>query len=123
MREADAVVFVTPQYNWGYPASLKNAVDHLHGEWAGKPAMIVSYGSRGGGLCAGQLRQVLQGLDMRTVETMPGLKLGRERIEANAGHIAPAEAFVDQLDELRQAFAQLEQALAGLSQGLQDRPA
>lgn len=123
VREADAVVFVTPQYNWGYPAALKNAIDHLHGEWAGKPAMIVSYGSRGGGLCAGQLRQVLQGLDMRTVETMPGLALGRARIEANAGDIAPAEAFAEQLGDLRQGFTELRQALAGLSQALQDRPA
>lgn len=123
VREADAVVFVSPQYNWGYPAPLKNAIDHLHGEWAGKPAMIVSYGSRGGGLCAGQLRQVLQGLDMKTVETMPGLKLGRTRIEANAGDIDPAEAFAEQLDELRQGFAELDAGLAALSQALQDRTA
>jgi len=123
VAEADAVVFVAPQYNWGYPAPLKNAIDHLHGEWAGKPAVIVSYGSRGGGLCAGQLRQVLQGLDMRPVQTMPGLKLGRARIEANAGDIAPAEAFADQEDELLQAFAELGEAVAGLSQQLQDRPA
>lgn len=121
VREADAVVFVSPQYNWGYPAPLKNAIDHLHGEWAGKPAMIVSYGSRGGGLCAGQLRQVLQGLGMRTVATMPGLTLGRARVEANAGDIDPAEAFAGQLDDLRLAFAELDEALAALSQGLQDR--
>lgn len=34
--EAAGYVFVTPQYNWGYPASLKNALDHLYGEWVGK---------------------------------------------------------------------------------------
>ncbi len=27
---AAAVIFVTPQYNWGYPAVLKNAIDHLY---------------------------------------------------------------------------------------------
>ena len=41
---ADAVVFVTPEYNYGYPASLKNAIDFLHEEWAYKPVGFVSYG-------------------------------------------------------------------------------
>jgi NAD(P)H-dependent FMN reductase len=34
---AAGVVIVTPQYNWGYPAVLKNAIDHLFREWQGKP--------------------------------------------------------------------------------------
>ena len=28
-------VFVTPQYNWGYPAALKNTWDYLYKEWNG----------------------------------------------------------------------------------------
>src|SRR3546814_6593640 len=32
IKRADAVVFVTPQYDWGYPAVLKNAIDHLRSE-------------------------------------------------------------------------------------------
>ncbi|KAJ7621893.1 NADPH-dependent FMN reductase-domain-containing protein [Mycena polygramma] len=60
----DAFIFVTPQYNWGYPASLKLALDALYHEWTGKPALVVSYGNRGGGKSAGQLRQVLEGLHM-----------------------------------------------------------
>ncbi|KAE8373332.1 flavo protein-like protein [Aspergillus bertholletiae] len=66
-------VFVTPQYNWGYPASVKNAIDYLYHEWEGKPAMIVSYGGHGGGKAAGQLKQVLCGVRMRPVERMVGL--------------------------------------------------
>lgn len=46
------------QYNWGYPAALKNAIDYLYHEWKGKPAAIVSYGTRGGGKAAAQLQQV-----------------------------------------------------------------
>ena len=46
------------QYNWGYPAALKNALDYLYRSWNGKPAMIVSYGSHGGGKGAAQLKQV-----------------------------------------------------------------
>ena len=76
--EAAAFVFVTPQYNWGYPAALKNAIDHLHREWTGKPAAIVSYGFHGGGKCAAQLRQVLEGLHMRPCATMPALTLPPE---------------------------------------------
>eukprot|EP00929_Paragymnodinium_shiwhaense_P102736 TRINITY_DN65959_c0_g1_i1.p2 TRINITY_DN65959_c0_g1~~TRINITY_DN65959_c0_g1_i1.p2 ORF type:complete len:148 (+),score=29.29 TRINITY_DN65959_c0_g1_i1:345-788(+) len=68
-------IFVCPQYNWGYPASLKNALDKLYHEWFCKPVIIVSYGGRGGGKCAEQLKQVLQGLKMRVVETMPAFKL------------------------------------------------
>lgn len=55
----NAFIFVTPQYNWGYPASVKNAIDYLYHEWKGKPAMVVSYGGHGGGKCADQLNQVL----------------------------------------------------------------
>ena len=65
----DAFVFVTPQYNWGIPAGLKNAIDYLFNEWKGKPAMIVSYGGHGGDKCAGHLKTVLGGgIDMRVVE-------------------------------------------------------
>ena len=108
---ADALVFVTPQYNWGYPAPLKNALDHLYGEWDGKPAMIVSYGSRGGNHCAAQLRQILHALEMKPVETMAMLKLPRPHIEANAGTIDPAAVFAEHAETLKQGFAELAAAL------------
>lgn len=60
-----AFIFVTPQYNWGYPAGLKNAIDYLYNEWKGKPAMVVSYGGHGGGKAGWQLKQVLEGVRMR----------------------------------------------------------
>lgn len=62
----DAFVFVTPQYNWGIPAALKNAIDFLFNEWTRKPGMVVSYGGHGGGKAAEALAVVLQGLRMRT---------------------------------------------------------
>jgi NAD(P)H-dependent FMN reductase len=64
----DAFVFVFPQYNWGYPAPLKNALDFLYAEWRDKPAGLVTYGTRGGGRAAAQMRMVLQGLHMRTAD-------------------------------------------------------
>jgi NAD(P)H-dependent FMN reductase len=107
---AGAFVFVTPQYNWGYPASLKNALDHLYREWAGKPAMIVSYGGHGGDKCAAQLSQVCQGLHMALIPTRVGLTLPRSLIEANAGDVEPATQFASHLGDLRRAFSELDTA-------------
>jgi len=110
---ARGVVFVTPQYNWGYPAPLKNAIDHLYPEWRGKPALIVTYGTHGGGRCAAQLRDVLGGMKLRLTEAMPGLKLARERVEANDGEVAPHEDFREHLDEVTAALRELVGLAAG----------
>jgi len=50
IKSADGVIIVTPEYNGGYPASLKNVVDLLYDEWRRKPIAIstVSDGSFGG---------------------------------------------------------------------------
>lgn len=61
----DGFIFVFPQYNWGYPAVLKNALDYLFTEWAGKPVSYATYGTHGGGRAARQIRGVLAGLRMR----------------------------------------------------------
>lgn len=58
-------VFVFPQYNWGYPAALKNALDYLYCEWRDKPSAVAGYGTRGGNKGVAQLLTVLQGLHMR----------------------------------------------------------
>lgn len=44
IERGDAYVFVTSEYNFGIPGALKNALDYLASEWAGKPMSIVSYG-------------------------------------------------------------------------------
>jgi len=50
IKNADGVLIVTPEYNGGYPASLKNVVDLLYDEWRRKPIAIstVSNGVFGG---------------------------------------------------------------------------
>jgi NAD(P)H-dependent FMN reductase len=74
VNAADGFVFVTPEYNHGYPAVLKNAIDHLFQEWAHKPAAIVSYGASGGGYRgAEQLRQVLIELKAVPVRDQVGI--------------------------------------------------
>ncbi|MCC7031082.1 MAG: NAD(P)H-dependent oxidoreductase [Chitinophagaceae bacterium] len=50
IRSADGILIVTPEYNGGYPASLKNVIDLLYEEWHRKPVAIatVSAGAFGG---------------------------------------------------------------------------
>jgi NAD(P)H-dependent FMN reductase len=43
IREADAFVFVTGEYNWGVQPGLKNLTDHFLEEWFWRPAAIASY--------------------------------------------------------------------------------
>ena len=44
IEEADAFIFVTAEYDYNYPAPLRNAIEYLASEWAYKAAGIVSYG-------------------------------------------------------------------------------
>lgn len=103
----DAFIFVTPQYNWGYPAGLKNAIDYLFNEWKGKPAMIASYGGHGGGKAAEQLKQVLQGVRMRTVETMPAFMLGDDVRKAAVGAPLDLQKWEGEKEMVRKAFGEL----------------
>ncbi len=90
IRDVDAVLFVTPEYNRGLPAAIKNAIDvgtRPWGQniWAGKPAAVVtaSPGAIGGFGANHQLRQSLVFVDMPTLQ----------QPEAYIGHAA------DLLDE------------------------
>ncbi len=63
--EADGFIIVTPEYNHGYSAVLKNAMDYVYPEWNKKPVAFVSYGGVSGGTRAvQQLRQVAIELQM-----------------------------------------------------------
>lgn len=61
----DGFIIVTPEYNHGYPAGLKNALDYVYAGWNRKPIAFVSYGGGAGGVRAvQQLRQVAVELQM-----------------------------------------------------------
>jgi NAD(P)H-dependent FMN reductase len=72
ISRADGFVFVFPEYNHSYNAALKNALDHLNREWAGKPVGLVSYGGvAAGARAAVALEPVLVALRMRPVAFAP----------------------------------------------------
>ncbi len=62
---ADAFILVTPEYNYGFPATIKNAIDFLYHEWRYKPLGFVSYGGISGGTrCVQMLKLTLTALDI-----------------------------------------------------------
>lgn len=89
VASADGVVLVTPEYNHGYPASLKRALDAVGPEWRAKPVAFVSYGGVSGGIRAvEQLRQVVVELHMVPVRDAVTLPTARRLF---AGGDAPAD--------------------------------
>jgi NAD(P)H-dependent FMN reductase len=70
IEEGDAFIVVTPEYNHGYSAVLKNAFDMVNKEWNNKPIGFVSYGSVGGARAVEQLRQVVIELQMAPIREM-----------------------------------------------------
>ena len=73
---ADGFVVVTPEYNRGFPASLKQAIDFAYDEWHAKPVGFVSYGCRSRGFHAvAALRVVFTDLHTHTVRDEVALDL------------------------------------------------
>jgi len=71
---ANAVLFVTPEYNRSVPGVLKNAIDHAsrpygNSAWKGKPAGVLgaSPGATGTSMAQQHLRNMLAYLDMPTM--------------------------------------------------------
>jgi NAD(P)H-dependent FMN reductase len=85
---SDGFVWVGAEYNHGYAAPLKNAIDHLYGEWARKPVAMVTYGGvAGGARAAEQLRLVAVELQMAPVRV--GVHLQLMGIMTPDGGLAP----------------------------------
>lgn len=117
---ADAFVIVTPEYNHGYPAPLKNAIDFLHQEWQDKPVGFVSYGGISAGTRAvQQLKQVVATLKLHAVADAvhipfvatlmgeDGHLLANEIMDTSAGQL------LDEVARMSAALAPLRGHLAG----------
>ena len=101
---ADAFVVVTPEYNHGYPASLKQAIDVAYHEWRAKPVAFVSYGGMAGGLrSVEQLRQVFAELHATSVRDSVSFHAAHKGFDAAGepvdptGSNAAAKTMLDQL--------------------------
>ncbi|MBM4576070.1 NADPH-dependent FMN reductase [Rhodococcus hoagii] len=83
---ADAFVVVTSEYNHGYPAALKTALDTVKYEWRAKPVGFVAYGGMSGGLRAvEQLRQVVAELHMVSVREAVSFHQARKHFDPADG--------------------------------------
>ncbi len=63
----DAFIFVTPEYNHGTSAAMKNAIDYLYKEWNNKAAAFVSFGSALGARAVESLRLVMAEIQVADV--------------------------------------------------------
>jgi NAD(P)H-dependent FMN reductase len=116
---AEAIVMVTSEYNSGYPAALKNAIDFLHHEWRYKPVGFVSYG----GVAAGtrsveQLQQVVTAVKLTPVIEQVNIPFYQQFIDdegvlqANDVMETAAVAMLDQLAHLEEALRPLREHVA-----------
>src|SRR3989338_3503215 len=100
--EADGYIIVAPEYNHGYPAVLKNAIDWVFKEWAHKPIGFVSYGSAMGARSVEQLRQVA--IELSLVPLRPAIHI--------PGEMYMAAAKADDAD-VATAFAPMQERVSG----------
>ena len=108
IREADALLFATPEYNRSIPGVLKNALDiasRPYGQsvWAGKPAGVIgiTVGTLGTALAQQHLRNILAFLDVPTMGQPEAFLQYREGMFAADGTIGAAsrpllQAWMDQ---------------------------
>jgi NAD(P)H-dependent FMN reductase len=113
---ADAVAIVTAEYNYGYPAPLKNAIDYLHHEWRRKPVGFVSYG----GVAAGtrsvqQLKQVVTALAMVPTQAAVSIPFVAQFLDEE-GAIRANEVMEQAAADLLSELLTLHSALAPLRQ-------
>lgn len=103
VKAAEGVLIVTPEYNHGPPAVLKNALDWVGREWLDKPVAFVSYGSTAGGARAvEQLRSITIELGLIQVANPIHFFFYRQAFEDNGEpkHTGTNDSLIKMLDEL-----------------------
>ncbi|WP_329129159.1 NAD(P)H-dependent oxidoreductase [Streptomyces sp. NBC_01476] len=120
----DAFVFVMPEYNYGYNAELKNAIDYLHNEWKYKPVGFVSYGGVSAGTRAVQMiKQVVTTLKMTPVFEAVSIPFVHQFLDEEEGLVpnevltAAAKSMLDELVRVEEALRPLRPALAESPKG------
>lgn len=113
----DAFVVVTPEYNYGMPAPLKNALDFLHHEWAHKPVAFVSYGGVSAGTRSVQMaKQVVTTLRMMPVFAAVSIPFVQQFLDEE-DRLVPNEVMRDAAQAMLDELAAAERALHVLRAG------
>jgi NAD(P)H-dependent FMN reductase len=113
---ADAFVLVMPEYNHGFTAPLKNAIDYLVHEWTYKPVGFVTYGGVAAGTRAMQLlKPVLVGLKMTPIVEAVNIPFVSQlikdgQLEATESMAQAARTMLAELERYEQALRPLRQA-------------
>jgi NAD(P)H-dependent FMN reductase len=111
---ADAFVFVTPEYNYGFTAALKNAIDFLHSEWQYKPVGFVSYGGVAGGTRAVQMiKQIVTTLKMTPLFEAVTIPFVAQFLD-DEGEFLPNEMIEQSVKPMLDELLRVSKALAGL---------
>lgn len=102
VKRSDAFAIVTPEYNFGTPPALVNALDYLFHEWHYKPAGFVSYGGVSGGLRSVQMtKQILTTLKVVPIVeavTLPFYAQSmKDGVFSGEAHEKGANAMLDEL--------------------------
>lgn len=93
VNDSDAIVWLTPEYNGGFPAPVKNAIDHLLAEWDAKPTLVVGYGWGGASRAVGHLVEILGNVKANVVTEAVTMAFGDNPPED--GQVANPQAIVD----------------------------
>jgi len=111
---ADAMVLVVPEYNFGFNAVTKNAIDYLHHEWHYKPVGFVSYGGVAAGTRAVQmLKQVVTAVRMVPVYESVNIPFVQQLfdddgiLQASETMESAADAMLDEMLRLHGALSPL----------------
>lgn len=111
---ADAFVFVTPEYNFGMPAILKNALDFLSHEWAYKPAGFVSYGGVSAGTRSVQMtKQVITTLKISALSEAVAIPFVAQFLD-DEGRLQPSDVMTGAAKVMLDELLRQESALRAL---------
>jgi NAD(P)H-dependent FMN reductase len=105
IARSDGFIFVTPEYNFGPSAVLKNALDWVYPEWNRKAAAFVSYGSAGGARSVQQLRETAIELQLAPIRWSVHIPVATLWAHFQGGDVdaglaeleAPAKTMIDDL--------------------------
>jgi ribosomal protein S18 acetylase RimI-like enzyme len=106
---ADGFIAITPEYNYGMPATLKNALDYLSREWAWKPIGFVSYGNTSAGTRAVQhAKEVVTTLRLVPLGATVAIRIGDAvedgRLRSDSARDAAGIGLLDELVRVAQAL-------------------